>query len=479
MVFGGYQLGNWWYAPIVFVAFFVLAVFFGLQPILKAAKMTAIEALSPINYYGSTVAGASKALSHSALTWRIAQRSMARRLSPIVRLVFLLSIVFVLLTVSVAGGIIAKDTTTEWVEKSVDIDAIAIAHPSMGKQYELLLSKFVGDPETGNFNYSNPDYFVPDNLTEQLKTLPAVNSVDTRLVLYEHIKEISNFTVVDGKVVSVGGSRETDVLVIGVDPQQSDVAIKGSNLNEGGFKAVIGDSLSQTMFVPDRLHQINLSDPLVESLEFNSTHFRIVGICVDPINNGEVVYVPIDKMLIATNINSPNLLIVTLKDSVNRDSAIATIRDTVKNIDSNLEVFDLHPVMAQNQAFLGGTWQTIMLLPLFSLASAALCLVSYMMLSVNEQRGEFGMLRAVGAKPKLIVRTCAIQSALVLLSSFGLGLSFGIIVTVMILMANPLITNITVFSIAVWLGSGLATMFLLSLYPAFKLSKTAILNIMA
>jgi len=38
--------------------------------------------------------------------------------------------------------------------------------------------------------------------------------------------------------------------------------------------------------------------------------------------------------------------------------------------------------------FLASTWQTIMLLPLFILASAALCLVGYMMLAVDEQHQE-------------------------------------------------------------------------------------------
>jgi ABC-type antimicrobial peptide transport system permease subunit len=47
IVFGAFGLPNWWFAPIVFVVFFVLALVFGLQPIIKASKMSAIEALSP------------------------------------------------------------------------------------------------------------------------------------------------------------------------------------------------------------------------------------------------------------------------------------------------------------------------------------------------------------------------------------------------------------------------------------------------
>jgi len=49
VMFSGYQLPNLWFPLLVFVAFFVLSVFFGLQPILKASRMSAIKALSPMN----------------------------------------------------------------------------------------------------------------------------------------------------------------------------------------------------------------------------------------------------------------------------------------------------------------------------------------------------------------------------------------------------------------------------------------------
>ncbi len=143
--------------------FLFFAVVFGLQPILKAAKMSPVKALSPVNYYGLTTTNKHKPLSRSGITWRIASRSLFRRQSASIRIIILLSIVFILLTVSVAGGIIASDTTTSWVQKTVDKNTIAIAHNSMGNQYELLLSKFSGAKETGDFNYSDPKLAIPDD----------------------------------------------------------------------------------------------------------------------------------------------------------------------------------------------------------------------------------------------------------------------------------------------------------------------------
>jgi putative ABC transport system permease protein len=166
-----------------------------------------------------------------------------------------------------------------------------------------------------------------------------------------------------------------------------------------------------------------------------------------------------------------------LDGSVDRRIAIDQIRNTVKEVDSDLEIFDLTQTIAENTDFLRRTWQTILFIPLFTLISASLCLVSYMMLSIDEQRQEFAMLRAVGARPKLIVNISAIQSAIVLLSSFGVGISFGVITTMMILMTNPIVTSTTIAVIVAWFISALLIMFLLSLYPAFRIAKTSILKI--
>jgi len=180
-----------------------------------------------------------------------------------------------------------------------------------------------------------------------------------------------------------------------------------------------------------------------------------------------------------TGIDSPNLLFVKPNDSIDRDTAISEVKSMIQVFNQDLDVFDLSEVTMQNTVFLSSTWQTIMLLPLLSLTSGAMCLVGYMMLALDEQRQEFGILRAIGAKPRIIIKISAIQSAIVLFSSFGLGISIGIIITVLILMANPLVTSTTVAVISIWLSLTLISMFLLSLYPAYKLTKTTVLKIMA
>jgi len=484
IVFSGYTFPNLWFAPLVFVSFLILSIIFGLQPILKAARMSPIHALSPISYYGINAEKKHKPLSRSALTWRIATRSLSRRQSASIRIVILLSAVFILLTVSVAGGIIAGDTTTSWVQKASNIDTIVVAHNSMGNQYKLLLSKFSGTKETGDFNYTNPKLVIQPDVIKQLSALPGVSLVDSRLIAKEHVREVSNFTVDPDTLAtySVGDSRQEDVLVIGVNPAKlaSSWFIDGRFLAENDdLKAVIGDTVVNQMYSIDQSRGILFSNPLVESIAFHNSTFNIVGLCVDPLNNGLVVYVPIERLLNISGASGPNILLIKLNSSVQRSEVISQINRSLQSGNSDLNVFDLTSIVEKNTGFLASTWQTMMFLPLFTLASATLCLVGYMMLAVDEQHQEFAVLRAIGAKPKTVVSVLAIQSIILLVSSFAVGITLGTMITLVILIKQPLVTGFTLFEIAGWLITALAGMFILSLIPAFRLAKTSILKIMA
>ncbi len=482
-VFSAFQsLPNFWFAPIVFAVFFVIALIFGTRPILKAAKMPPSQALSSVNYYNILAEKKHKPFSRRGLTWKIAIRSLSRRYSASLRIIVLLSIVFILLTVSVAGGVIAGDTTKSWIEKASGQDLIVIAHTNMADQYSRLLSTFSGAKDPGNFYYSDPQLAISDAVTDQVNSVTGVVMVDQRLVLKEHIQEIANFTIDHETLTtySVGGNRDGEAIIIGVDPTKtlSYWSLQGRFFNSDDiFEAVIGDSIAGSMFSVDPGKQIFRSDPLVQGIKLQNSSFSIVGVAVDPLNNGLVTYVPIKKLLNATNISSPNLLLVKLDNSVNRAQAIGEIRSRIQTLDSDVILLELNDVVTENTNFLDATWSAVMLVPLLTLASAALCLAGYMLLGVEEQRQEFAVLRAIGARPRIVLAVVSIQSGIVLLSSFGVGLSLGVVSTLLILMKNPVVTSFTIIEISFYFLAALSVMFLCSIYPAFRLSRSPILKI--
>ncbi|MGB9914042.1 MAG: FtsX-like permease family protein [Candidatus Bathyarchaeales archaeon] len=414
------KLWDLWLALLVFAAFFALALIFGVKPLLEAARLSPIKALSPIQYFGISTNRKHKPLSRFGLTLRIASRSLFRRQAASIRIVLLLSIVFMLLTIAVAGSIIADDATKSWIKSAIGEDTIIIAHNSMCAQYRLLLLKFSGATENGDFDYLNTQFAIPDALIQRIKAISGVTAVDARLICKAHVYEVRNFTIDPETLatIPVGDNREGDSLIVGIDPESviTSWAINGRFLATTDVgAAVIGDSLAQTMF----------SQPLVQSARLYNTTFSVIGVCVDPINNGQVIYVPLKQLQNITSRSNVNLLLVKIVPSADHEVALAQIKREILSLTPDFTIMELNNVLQETLDFLGSAWVTVMLLPLFTLGSAALCLVGYTLLAVDEQRQEFAILRAISVKPNTIIAILAVQSLVVLLSSFAVGLSWA------------------------------------------------------
>jgi hypothetical protein len=65
----------------------------------------------------------------------------------------------------------------------------------------------------------------------------------------------------------------------------------------------------------------------------------------------------------------------------------------------------------------------------------------------------------------------------VLFSSLAVGISIGMIITLLILVPNPVVTIGTVLKVAAYLVVTLLGLLFLSLYPGVRLARTSILKI--
>ncbi len=465
---------NFWLVLLVFVLFFALSLIFGAKPILDTTKIEPAKAISPTHYIGLNKEPGFRVMSKSSLTIKIALRSLFRRKSATIRIVLCLTAVFILVTVAVAGGVIANQTTKSWVKKAIGKDIVLVAHQEMCNQYNLLLSKFYEAKEDSQFDYTNEKYSISEDVLKRLPLISGNIDVETRLVLGAHVKEVPGYILgpETGATVSVGDSREGESIIVGVEPEKvsSEWFLEGDFLKGGqALEAVIGDSLAQKMF----------SMPLKQSIRLYNSTFDVTGVCVDPINNGNVTYVPLKTLQNITGIPKPNIIMVKVDSSVNRSEILDQIRANVSSVNPEFEAFELNEVLDDCLGFLDYIWSTVMFLPLFSLTAASLCLIGYVMLAIDEQRQEFGVLRALGAKPRTIVKIVSGQSFIVLLSSYAAGIALGIIITLLILVPKPLVTSYTIIEVAGWLLTALVATFAFSLYPAIKFAKKPILEIMA
>ncbi len=480
---------NLLFVGLVFAAFFAFALIFGAKPILDAARMTPIKAISPVQYYGLGPGNKLKPLSKTGLTIRIASRSLFRRKSATIRIVVFLSVVFLLLTVSIAGGIIADDTSTSWVQRAIGENVILIANSNMATQYKQLLLTFSGAKVNTEFNYLDPQFAISDDVLHELSIAPSIARIDTRLVWRGTIQEVSSWRIDPETLatITVGDSRQADSLIVGVNGEKmvSKLYTNGIFLNSSfNLAAVVGDSLAQTIYTPTSVrhsygYAVVEGNPLLESARIGNIAFKIIGVCLDPINNGNVTYIPLERLKAITNMSSPNIVLVQTESAADYSAVLNQLQSKMASINPDLAVIGLNQVLDQNVNFLSSLWSVIMLLPSFALAAAALCLISFLMLTIDEQHQEFAVLRATGAKPRTVLAILAAQSATVLLSSFAVGASLGTIITLLILTTAPVVSAFTVLIICAWLLAALGGMFLISLYPAMKFARKPLLDIMS
>jgi ABC-type antimicrobial peptide transport system permease subunit len=466
------EQANIWLGVLIFILFFVLSLIIGAKPILDTTKIEPTRAISPNYRFGLNKESDFKGSGKAGLTTKFALRSLFRRKSATFRIVLCLTAIFFLLTVAVAGGIIANETTKDWIEKAVGKDVILIAHHDLGNQYKQLLSKFYEEKDSAQFNYTDDKYLIPNEVLDQLDLLHGV-SIDPRLLLETQIKEVRGIVYGQetGSTTYVGDNRKTISLIVGVEPRKvlSKWFLNGEFLRgDQESDAVIGDTIALKMF----------SRPLSQSLSIFGKDFHVMGVCTDPINNGNVSYVPLKILQNITDISKTNAVMARIDASANQTEVLEQMRKTIKNISAELEVFELNEELDRETGFIGYIWSAIMLLPLFALSAASLCLIGYVTLTIDEQRQEFGVLRAVGAKPRTIVKIVALQSLLILISSCATGIALGIMATLLVLIPEPMVTSYTIVEIAAWLSVALIIVFLLSLYPALKFARKPILEIM-
>ncbi len=247
---------------------------------------------------------------------------------------------------------------------------------------------------------------------------------------------------------------------------------------------MVGDSIANAIYSGYTTHsgthsETIMGDPFKEGARIQGATFKISGVCIDPLSNGNVTYLKLAELENITGITRPNFALVTVDTAADFEAVLAQIQASLHDLDPNLTAISLNETIQTNNDFLGSLWSVIMFLPAFALAAAALCLISYLFISIDEQHQELAILRATGATPRTVLSVLAVQSLTVLLASFGVGASLGTIICLLILTTHPVVSAFTVVAISGWLLSALAVMFLISLYPAVKFAKKPLLQILS
>ena len=460
---------------VIMVVCIVLIIFshiFGALPIRKAAKAKPTEAMSPIYKLGTTAALGKKIPSKLGLTFKVAFRNLLRRKSATSQAIICLTVVLTLTTVTIAGGMIANQTTTSYVERAIGRNIVLVGHPTLTDRYVNLLSRFFEDKEMQQIDYLNSEFVISKSLVSKLANIQGIHEVDPRLVLENYVREVPGVIldpVEQTEAIVIGDSRSYETLILGVEPENvvNDWLIFGRKLEENDQGCtMIGDSLAVNMFDDAFNQSIKVFD---ESL----LPYDIVGVCVDPLNNGKVVYMPLETLYKDLDQHGYNLLFLQIDASEN-PQVLAQIENEVSK--ENLNVVELDQILDKHVNFLNNIWFLVMFLPFFSLATATISLLSYLMLSISGQQHEFGIMRALGAKPRTIMKIVFSQALIIILVSGAIGISVGLLITFGFLIPDPVISQSTLISVSAWLLVILGLLCASSLYPALKAVKKTVVD---
>jgi len=444
----------------------------GMLPIKRASKAKPTEAMSPTYILGTSTGLGKGITSKLGFTFKIACRNLIRRKSTTSQAIICLTVVLTLTTVTIAGGMTANQTTVSYAERAIGRNIVIVGHPTVTDRYVSLLSRFFKQKEMQQIGYFSSEFSVSDSLISKLEQIQGVNRVDPRLILETIVHEVPGIIpdpVEQTNAIIIGGNRADEALIIGVKSENvvNDWLTLGRKLEKNDQDStMIGDSLAVNLFYRALNQSIKIFDD-------GSLPYNIVGICVDPLNNGKVVYIPIETLHKTVGQQGYNLVFLQIDPQQNPE-VIAQVTNEAAEEDFN--VVELDTTLNKHINFLDNIWSQLMFLPLFSLATAAISLISYLMLSTSGQQYEFGVMRALGAKPKTIMKMVFSEALLIILVSGAIGISVGLFIAFELLIPEPVISQSTIISVSVLLAATIGLLCVSSLYPAVKAVKKTVID---
>ncbi|UCH32401.1 MAG: FtsX-like permease family protein [Candidatus Bathyarchaeota archaeon] len=453
---------------VLFFGFALFSHFLGARSIGAAIQMRPADALSPSFLFSSTTEFSGKSLSRFGLTIRVAFRSLMRRALPTRNIYLCLTIILTLVTIAVGGGLIASDTTGNYLERAIGRDVILVAHKNIIDNYAALLTRFHEQTTLQTIDYLSLQYDMPESLIYQLVEISGASKSEKRL-LYE-TRAYEGYGVIinpddPGGYQYVGEGRSCQTFIIGIEPSQAiaNWFIEGDPLTDNTSDgALIGSNLATQIF----------TSPFNQEIIISEENYRITGICIDPFNSGNVTYLHLNSVQAHCPI-ACNLLFLKIA-SKNQSQVLDQLNNYL--IDTDFQLLDLNPILHANMGFLQDIWSLIMWLPLLSLVGAGICLYTFLTFAISVQQREFGIMRAVGAKRITVAKIVITQTLAILLASTLSGTSIGSILNLFFLIPEPIITANSVAFYSVLLLSAVLILLLLSLYPIWKITRRTIIK---
>jgi ABC-type antimicrobial peptide transport system permease subunit len=299
----------------------------------------------------------------------------------------------------------------------------------MWTQYSSLIGFQSSPSYNSSFNYLKPEYEINASVISQIGSLSGVTGIDPRLIYETELLEVEVTLLPSGDQTEyqiIGDDRSADVLVTGVEPEKviSDWLISGRFINASDYPLPTGAYSS--IVIGDSLESV-FQDSTIEKAEIIGREFRIVGTALDPVNSGRTVYMLRDVLGSLLGFNEYNMALVECNAT-----EYATTLSLIQQVASahGLSAIPVKTTVLDAINFIHSTWLAALLPVALLLLTLVLSIVSYMSISFETNKQDFGVMRGIGASPGHIKKTLVMQSIIVSLWPSIAGIVIGLILSV-------------------------------------------------
>ena len=263
--------------------------------------------------------------------------------------------------------------------------------------------------------------------------------IDITQTMKDHVESVGAVIRQSSMVISYGNEYVNEML-IGVHPNYIEIErpklVKGRFINELDIQekrkvAVINERSVKSLFKHG-------TTPLGKMLNMGGVMFQVVGIYKDKGNTGgQDVYIPFSTLQLLYNKGDKlNNILMTIKDlntveeneafEADYRAAIGAHQRFDKTDDGAIWLWNRFTQMLQMNKGSGYMRTAIWIIGLFTLLSGIVGVSNIMLITVKERTREFGIRKALGARPWSILKLVIVESV-VITAFFGyLGMVAGI-----------------------------------------------------
>lgn len=263
--------------------------------------------------------------------------------------------------------------------------------------------------------------------------------IDITQTMKDHVESVGAVIRQNSMVISYGNEYVNEMLM-GVHPNYIEIErpklVKGRFINELDIQekrkvAVINERSVKSLFKHG-------ATPLGKMLNMGGVMFQVVGVYKDKGNTGgQDVYIPFSTLQLVYNKGDKlNNILMTIKDlnTVEENEAFeADYRTAIgahqrfdKTDDGAIWIWNRFTQMLQMNKGSGYMRTAIWIIGLFTLLSGIVGVSNIMLITVKERTREFGIRKALGARPWSILKLVIVESV-VITAFFGyLGMVAGI-----------------------------------------------------